>query len=130
MARMAADAAAMRERSSSARWDGSGGSSIPLSRRGKATVARTRETIMTPAARKMARLRAGMGVPSPRTKGRVRMPARVMAPRTPARDMTATRRSPTRDGAPRPRLRNRVSFSDVQTQMKRRAASAATIAST
>ena len=86
--------------------------------------------MITPAARKIARLRAGMGVPSPRTNGKVRIPARVMAPRTPASDMTATRRSPTLGGAFLPRLRNRVNFSEVQTQTKRRAASAATMAKT
>ncbi|MNE09105.1 hypothetical protein D3C80_1017730 [compost metagenome] len=58
------------------------------------------------------------------------MPARVMAPRTPANDMTATSRQPTLGGALLPRLRNRVNFSDVHTQTKRRVASAATMAKT
>lgn len=94
-------------------------------------LASTSETMITPAARKIARLRAGKGVPSDSANGRVSTPARVMAPRTPATEVAAISRQLTGGaGWPRRMARAMFHFSENHAHTKRRTARAAVIAST
>ena len=87
--------------------------------------------MIAPAASRIARSRAGKGDPSLKSNGRVSTPASVSAPRTPATEVAATSRKlgfgavcPCRAAV------MSVKRNDTQTQMKRKAASAALIART
>ena len=94
-------------------------------------LASTNETMITPAARKMARFLAGKGVPSGRAKGMVSTPARVIAPRTPAKDIAATSRQLICGGVtPRRAARNMFQRSETHTHMNRSTARAAVMART
>src|ERR1700675_633105 len=89
---MAASAAATRARSSSSCCNGSGGSFRPWRRYGKLRLAAIHDTMITPAARKIARSRVGNAGPVVQRQRQREHTRERDVSRTPAREVAAIRR--------------------------------------